>query len=90
MAIPPAKSPNILGILGGDLLVSPTVACLDDAVVSNCVAVAGATYPLVNASIPPDKRQVRSQMGDSGQREALLPVQLPLPGCAYDGFNNPS
>ena len=55
MAIPPASSPNALGILGGDLAGFPNGRrVLDDVVSIELRAIAGATYPLVNPSYTPD------------------------------------
>jgi hypothetical protein len=55
MAIPPAASPNIYGILGGDLAGFPNGRrVFDDVTTIELRAVAGATYPLVNKSYTPD------------------------------------
>ena len=55
MAIPPAASPNILGILGGDLAGFPNGRrVFDNAVTIELRAVAGATYPLIDPSFTPD------------------------------------
>ena len=55
MAIPPAHTPNDLGILGGDLAGFPNGRRVsDDVVTIEIRAVAGATYPLVAPSYTPD------------------------------------
>jgi hypothetical protein len=55
MAIPPAPSPNSLGLLGGDLAGFPNGRRLTDNIVSiELRAVAGATIPLVDSSFTPD------------------------------------
>jgi hypothetical protein len=55
MAIPPSSSPNILGILGGDLAGFPNGRrVFDDAVTVELRAVAGVTIPLVDPSFTPD------------------------------------
>ncbi len=55
MAIAPAKSPNPLGILGGDLAGFPNGRRVFDDVTSvELRAIAGATYPLVHPSYKPD------------------------------------
>jgi hypothetical protein len=55
LAIPPTSSPNILGILGGDLAGFPNGRRVsDDVVTIELRAIAGATYPLVNPSYTPD------------------------------------
>jgi hypothetical protein len=55
VAVPPATSPNNLGILGGDLAGFPNGRRVaDDVVTVELRAVAGATYPLVNKAYTPD------------------------------------
>jgi hypothetical protein len=55
VAIPPASSPSILGILGNDLAGFPNGRrVFDDVVTIELRAVAGLTYPLVNSSYTPD------------------------------------
>jgi hypothetical protein len=55
VAIPPSSSPNIMGILGGDLAGFPNGRRVyDDVVTIELRAVAGLTYPLVNSSYTPD------------------------------------
>ncbi len=55
MAIPPAKSPNIFGLLGGDLAGFPNGRRVsDDVVAIELRAIAGVTYPLINGSYSPD------------------------------------
>jgi hypothetical protein len=55
VAIPPSSSPNILGLLGGDLAGFPNGRrVFDDVVTIELRAVAGLTYPLVNSSYTPD------------------------------------
>ena len=55
VAVPPAKTPNVLGILGGDLAGYPNGRrVIDDVTTIAIRAVAGLTYPLVNKSYKPD------------------------------------
>ena len=55
MAIPPSTNPSIFGLLGGDLAGFPNGRRVqDDVVAIELRAIAGATYPLVNASYTPD------------------------------------
>jgi hypothetical protein len=55
MAIPPASSPNILGVVGGDLAGYPNGRRVFDDVVSiELKAIAGATYPLIDPTFTPD------------------------------------
>jgi len=55
MAIPPASSPNINGILGGDLAGFPNGRrVFDDVATIEIRAIAGVTIPLVDATFTPD------------------------------------
>jgi hypothetical protein len=55
MAIPPAASPNPLGLVGGDLAGFPNGRRVtDDVVTIELRAVAGATYPLIDPAFTPD------------------------------------
>jgi hypothetical protein len=55
VAVPPSATPNILGILGGDLAGFPNGRRVyDDVTTIELRAVAGLTYPLVNSSYTPD------------------------------------
>jgi hypothetical protein len=75
MAIAPAKNPNILGILGGDLAGFPNGRrVFDDTVTIEIRAVAGVTIPLVDPSFKPDA--AASAVDD------FNPPQVP-PGISY-------
>jgi Domain of unknown function (DUF4331) len=92
MAVPPAKSPNIFGILGGDLAGFPNGRRVQDDVVSiELRAIAGVTYPLVNPSFTPDG--AASAVTD-GLTPASNPVSFlgsfPYLGVPNDGFDHPS
>jgi hypothetical protein len=55
VAIPPSSSPNLNGILGGDLAGFPNGRRVFDNIVTvELQAVAGATYPLVDSTYVPD------------------------------------
>jgi hypothetical protein len=55
VAIPPARKPNINGILGGDLAGFPNGRRVaDDIVTIELRAIAGVTYPLIDSSFHPD------------------------------------
>jgi hypothetical protein len=55
LAIPPAKKPHPLGLVGGDAAGFPNGRRVFDDVVSvELRAIAGATYPLVNPKYKPD------------------------------------
>jgi hypothetical protein len=76
MAIPPAKKPNILGILGGDLAGFPNGRrVFDDTVTIELRAIAGVTIPLVDPSFTPDA--AASKVTD------FNPPQIP-PGIHYE------
>jgi hypothetical protein len=64
MAIPPASTPNVLGILGGDLAGFPNGRrVMDDVVSIELRAVAGATYPLIDKTYTPDAAAGKLTMG---------------------------
>jgi hypothetical protein len=55
VAIPPAKKPDITGILGGDLAGFPNGRRVqDDIVTIELRAIAGVTYPLIDSHFTPD------------------------------------
>jgi hypothetical protein len=55
MARAPAKNPNILGVIGGDLAGFPNGRrVFDDTVTIEIRAIAGVTIPLVDPSFKPD------------------------------------
>ena len=97
MAIPPASSPNINGILGGDLAGFPNGRrVFDDVATIEIRAIAGATIPLVDPSFTPDGA------AGAGQRLLGRPVQqwrgarqrpvhrpLPVPGHAAQRIRHP-
>jgi Domain of unknown function (DUF4331) len=92
MAIPPAKHPNILGILGGDLAGFPNGRrVFDDVFTIELRALAGVTIPLVDKSFTPDP--AASQVTDGVTPQDIKNPYLksfPYLGEAYDGFDNPS
>ena len=56
LAIPPASTPNPLGVVGGDVAGFPNGRRVtDDVVTIELLAVAGATIPLVDKTFTPDK-----------------------------------
>jgi hypothetical protein len=90
MAIPPASSPNPLGILGGDLAGFPNGRrVFDDAVTIEIRAVAGLTIPLVDPSFTPDgaANVVTQGVSPAGGRYIST---FPYLGVPKDGFNTPS
>src|SRR5713226_3132124 len=87
LAIPPASSPNILGVLGGDVAGFPNGRRVQDDVVSiELRAVAGVTYPLIDKSFTPDgaASKVTDGLTDGGQ--SFL-SSFPYLGVPADGFS---
>jgi hypothetical protein len=91
-AIPPSSSPNILGLIGGDLAGFPNGRrVFDDIVTVELRAVAGVTYPLVDSSFTPDAAagEVTDGLTPASVKAPFLDV-FPYLGVAYSGFFNPS
>jgi hypothetical protein len=90
VAIPPAASPNRLGLVAGDKAGFPNGRrVFDDVVTIELRAVAGVTYPLVNPSYTPDDAAgvVSPQLTPgAGRYQAAFPYL----GTPYDGFSTPS
>jgi hypothetical protein len=91
-AIKPSSSPNILGLLGGDLAGFPNGRrVFDDVVTVELRAIAGVTYPLVDKSYTPDATA-------SSVTDGLTPADLNVPylthfpylGVPHSGFTTPS
>lgn len=91
-SIPPSKSPNILGVLGGDLAGFPNGRrVFDDVVTVEVRAVAGVTYPLIDPKFTPDAAAGKVSDG-------LTPSSLGMPfldefpylGVPFDGYHDPS
>jgi hypothetical protein len=90
VAIPPASSPNALGVVGGDLAGFPNGRRVFDDVVSiELKAVAGATIPLVAPSYTPDAAvgAVSSYLTPGNDR---YQATFPYLGTPHDGFDTPS
>ena len=90
--IPPSSSPNILGVLGGDLAGFPNGRrVFDDVVTVELRAVAGLTYPLVDSSFTPDAAagEVTDGLTPSSVKAPFLDT-FPYLGVPYSGFYNPS
>ena len=91
-SIPPSHSPNVLGVLGGDLAGFPNGRRVFDDVVSvELRAVAGATYPLIDPTFTPDA--AAGELTDG-----LTPASLGMPfldhfpylGVPFDGYDDPA
>jgi hypothetical protein len=93
VAIPPASSPNILGILGGDLAGYPNGRRVSDDVVTIEVrAIAGVTYPLVAPSYVPDAAAglVTDFNPPAIPAGVTYLPNFPYLGTPYDGYDNPA
>ena len=90
VAIPPAKRPSPLGILGGDLAGFPNGRRVaDDVVTIELRAIAGVTYPLVNPKYKPDG--AASLVSENLQPPASrYQASFPYLGTPHDGFDTPS
>ncbi|MBV8119890.1 MAG: DUF4331 domain-containing protein [Alphaproteobacteria bacterium] len=92
MAIPPSASPDILGILGGDLAGFPNGRrVVDDVFTIELRALAGVTIPLVDPSFTPDAASsvVTDGLTPSSIKSPFL-ASFPYLGTPYSGFDNPS
>jgi hypothetical protein len=90
VAVPPAKSPDVLGILGGDLAGYPNGRrVIDDVTTIAIRAVAGLTYPLVNKGYEPDPAAAAVTQGITP-----LPFRsqatFPYVATPHDGYDFPS
>jgi len=90
VAIPPAKNPNMLGLVGGDLAGWPNGRRLTEDVTTEAIrALAGLTYRLVNKSYTPDDAASQVTQG-------LTPLPnrsqdtFPYVSTPHDGYDAPS
>jgi hypothetical protein len=98
MAIPPASSPSVNGILGGDLAGFPNGRrVFDDVATIEIRAIAGVTIPLVDLSFTPDGAAGVVSDFSSGQFSGgSVPGngryinQFPYLGTPLNGFDTPS
>ncbi len=92
LAIPPAKSPSIYGVLGGDLAGFPNGRRVaDDVFTIELRALAGATIPLVDPSFVPDPHAADFTDGVTPANiNSPFLATFPYLGVPYDGFDNPS
>ena len=88
VAVPPATSPNPLGVVGGDPAGFPNGRrVLDDVVTVELRAIAGVTLPLVDPTFTPD-----GAAGVVTDGSAPTPVQGEFPYLAtpYSGYDVPA
>ena len=92
LVIPPATTPNILGILGGDLAGFPNGRrVFDDVFTIELRALAGVTIPLVDSSFTPDAAASKVTDGlDPSKINSPFLASFPYLGVPYDGFDNPN
>ncbi len=91
-SIPPSSSPNILGVLGGDLAGFPNGRrVFDDVVTIEVRAIAGLTYPLVDPSYTPDAAasEVTDGLTPSSVGRGYLD-EFPYLGIPYAGYYHPA
>ncbi len=91
-AIPASKSPNILGVAGGDLAGFPNGRrVFDDVVTVELRAIAGLLLPLVDKTFKPDGA---ASLVTDGLTNASVPSGylsgFPYLGVPYGGFSTPS
>jgi len=91
-AIPASKSPNILGVAGGDLAGFPNGRrVFDDVVTVELRAIAGLLLPLVDKTFKPDGA---ASLVTDGLTNASVPSgylsSFPYLGVPYSGFSTPS
>ncbi|MGC4894792.1 DUF4331 domain-containing protein [Micromonospora sp. DT31] len=91
-AIPPSRSPDRFGVLGGDLAGFPNGRRVGDDVVTVALrAIAGLTVPLVDRTFAPDAAAATVTPGLSATDvTAPFLADFPFLGTPYDGFANPS
>ncbi len=91
-SIPPATTPNDLGLLGNDVAGFPNGRRpMDDVVTIDLRAIAGQTYPLIDPTFVPDAiiPQVTYGLTAADVTSPFLPASSYL-GLPYDGYRNPS
>jgi len=85
VAVPPAKTPNPLGLVGGDAAGFPNGRRVgDDVVTVELRAIAGATYPLVAPSYTPD---AAASLIKDGTTPHPTSGTFPYLGTPHDGFS---
>jgi hypothetical protein len=90
MAIPPTRSPNPAGLVGGDAAGFPNGRRLqDDIVTIELRALAGVTYPLVDKSFTPDAAASKVTDGAPSSGINLL-SSFPYMPEPYSGYYTPA
>ncbi len=90
VAVPPAKTPNPLGVVGGDLAGFPNGRrVFDDVTTIELRAIAGLTYPLIDKTFKPDAATSAIEQGVKPAAGRYLDA-FPYVGTPYDGYDTPS
>lgn len=92
VAVPPAATPNILGLVAGDAAGFPNGRrVFDDVVTVELRAVAGLTYALVDPAYQPDAAvgAVTDGLGPDSVENPYLD-HFPYLGVPYDGYHHPA
>jgi hypothetical protein len=90
VAVPPARSPNPLGVVGGDPAGFPNGRrVFDDVTTIELRAIAGLTYPLVDKSYKPDAAASAVEQGVKPAAGRYLDA-FPYVGTPYDGYAVPA
>ncbi|MEO7059700.1 MAG: DUF4331 domain-containing protein [Lapillicoccus sp.] len=88
MAIPPAKNPNVLGLVAGDAAGFPNGRrVFDDTTTVELRAIAGLTIPLVDPSFTPDDAAAAVTDGTKNTNAALLKT-FPYLGNPAGGYQS--
>jgi hypothetical protein len=90
VAVPPAKTPNALGLVAGDPAGFPNGRrVFDDVTTIELRAIAGLTYPLIDKTFKPDAATSAIEQGVKPAAGRYLDA-FPYVGTPYDGFDTPS
>jgi hypothetical protein len=91
-SVPPAGSPNPIGLVAGDAAGFPNGRRpIDDVVTIELRALAGLTYKLIDSNYTVDTVVSQVTDGLTGASVASPPTgQFPYLGTPYDGYHNPS
>jgi hypothetical protein len=90
LAIGPSSTPNLLGVLGGDLAGFPNGRrVFDDTVAIEVRAVAGATIPLFDRSFTPDPAVSALTQGFGPGLDRYI-SNFPYLGVPKDGYHTPA
>ncbi len=90
LAIPPSSTPNLLGVLAGDLAGFPNGRrVFDDTVAIEVRAVAGLTIPLFDPSFTPDKPASALTQGFGPGLDRYI-ARFPYLGVPKDGYHHPA